>query len=354
MNPFPMITRDDELEQLCTRWAHVPALAIDTEFIRTDTFYPIPALIQVHDGGQCYLLDPTTLTNSEAFRKLLVNPSITKVLHSCSEDLEVFERLYATLPEPLFDTQVAAALLGYGFSAGYSKLVKAMLGHDLPKDESRSNWLQRPLRPEQVDYAARDVIYLFELYTQLNKELARTNKKEWFKASMNDILEQYAFNQKPEHYFQRIKNSWRLNDAQRQILFESCYWREAEARRRNKPRGRIIKDEQLFEYARQGKYPPGYYDIEGRPDQLPPLADKPLPKEAGELMSRIKGAVDDLAERHNLASEMLARKKDVIAYVSSGIYHGRFEWPASLHGWRRTILDDHIARITGEWQKQHP
>lgn len=353
MSLFPIITHDHELQELCTRWSHVPALAIDTEFIRTDTFYPIPALIQIHDGEQCYLLDPTALSTSDALTQLLVNPSVTKVLHSCSEDLEVFERLYATLPSPLFDTQVAAALLGYGFSAGYSKLVKTMLGHDLPKDESRSNWLQRPLRPEQIDYAARDVIYLYELYQRLDKELVTNDKQEWFKNCMDDMLEQYAFNQKPEHYYQRIKNSWRLNDTQRQLLFESCYWREAEARRRNKPRGRIVKDEQLFDYARQGKYPPGYYDVGGRPEQLPPQADKPLPKEAGELMNRIKMAVDDLAERYNLASEMLARKKDITAYVSSGVYHGRFEWPASLHAWRRSILDKDIIRITDEWRTEH-
>lgn len=349
MSSFPVITCDNELLQLCKHWSGAPALAIDTEFIRTDTFYPIPALIQVYDGQDCYLLDPTRLQDRSAFGEILINPAITKILHSCSEDLEVFERLYGVLPFPLFDTQVAAALLGYGFSAGYSKLVKSMLGHELPKDESRSNWLQRPLRPEQIDYAARDVIYLYELYTRLNRELQQNDKQTWFDACSQEILEQYRFNQKPEHYFQRIKNSWRLDEQQQALLFQACYWREAEARRRNKPRGRIIKDDVLFECARQEKYPPGYYPVPDMPATPLTLVEKPLPKEAGELVSSIKNVVEELAERYNLASEMLARKKDVTAFVSSGFYTGRFEWPASLAGWRRGILGERIDTITREW-----
>jgi len=178
------ITDNSTLNKCCELWNHAPVLALDTEFIRTDTFYPIPALLQIYDGQHCNLLDLTTLNDFSALSAILTNPSIVKVLHSCSEDLEIFENLLKILPRPIFDTQIASAFLGYGFSIGYSRLVKTILDIDPAKDESRSNWLQRPLSPEQVEYAALDVVYLYRVYLHLQQLLKNTDKKIWVDAAI--------------------------------------------------------------------------------------------------------------------------------------------------------------------------
>jgi hypothetical protein len=150
------IRDNDSLGQHCAEWQHLPFVALDTEFMRVDTFYPIAGLIQIGDGERAYLIDPLTIDNWQPLAALLENPAVVKVLHACSEDLEVLLRLTGSLPAPLFDTQLAAAYLNLGFSMGYSRLVKEVLDLDLPKGETRSDWLQRPLSETQISYAAED------------------------------------------------------------------------------------------------------------------------------------------------------------------------------------------------------
>ena len=165
--------RDDvSLAQHCAAWQQLPFVALDTEFMRVDTFYPIAGLLQVGDGERAYLIDPLLIRDWQPFAALLENPALLKVLHACSEDLEVLLRLTGSLPAPLFDTQLAAAYLNLGFSMGYSRLVQAVLGIELPKGETRSDWLQRPLSETQVSYAAEDAVHLAEVYRQLAPQLS--------------------------------------------------------------------------------------------------------------------------------------------------------------------------------------
>ena len=134
--------RDDaSLAQHCLEWQSLPFVALDTEFMRVDTFYPIAALLQIGDGARAYLIDPLLINDWRPMCALLENPAVIKVVHACSEDLEVLLRLTGSLPAPLFDTQLAAAYLNLGFSMGYSRLVQEVLGIDLPKGETRSDWL---------------------------------------------------------------------------------------------------------------------------------------------------------------------------------------------------------------------
>lgn len=158
------IEQDTELAELCQRWRQQAAIAVDTEFMRTSTFYPIAGLIQIGDGKGCYLIDPLAIQDFTPLRDLLLDESVTKVLHSCSEDLVVFQRLLGIVPAPLFDTQIAAAFAGYGFSLGYAGLVKAVLNTEIPKEETRSDWLQRPLSVAQLKYAALDVAHMLIVY----------------------------------------------------------------------------------------------------------------------------------------------------------------------------------------------
>lgn len=165
--------RDNEsLAQFCAEWQQLPFVALDTEFMRVDTFYPIAGLLQVGDGKRAYLIDPLTINAWQPLAALLENPAVLKVLHACSEDLEVLLRLTGSLPAPMFDTQLAAAYLNLGFSMGYSRLVQEVLGIELPKGETRSDWLQRPLSDTQISYAAEDAVHLAEVFVQLRPKLS--------------------------------------------------------------------------------------------------------------------------------------------------------------------------------------
>src|SRR5690554_2975724 len=151
-----IIDQNSVLAEHCRNWLQLSFVAIDTEFVRTETYFPIAGLIQVGDGRHAYLIDPLQITDWSALVQVLEEPSVVKVLHACSEDLEVFQHLCGALPAPLFDTQIAAAYLGMDFSMSYSRLVSSLLHVDLPKEETRSDWLRRPLSPEQLQYAVED------------------------------------------------------------------------------------------------------------------------------------------------------------------------------------------------------
>ena len=158
------IVDDAELAKACAYLQRASVLALDTEFVRTNTFYPKPGLIQIGDGQRIFLLDPLTLTQWQPFLDLLADQQITKVLHSGSEDLVLLQHTFGQLPEPMFDTQKAAAFLGYGANLSYLNIVKELIGVELEKGETRSDWCARPLSERQLHYAALDVHYLPSIY----------------------------------------------------------------------------------------------------------------------------------------------------------------------------------------------
>ena len=171
------VTDNAVLATLCEQWQQLPLIALDTEFVRVDTFYPRIGLIQVGDGFKNYLLDPLVLNDWSGFIALLSNPAVTKVLHSCSEDLVVFKDFFKQLPTPLFDSQRAAAFLGFGYSISYQNLVKEVLDIEVSKDQTRSDWTRRPLTEDQCNYAALDVAYLPAI-TQFLKDKLVTTKRQ--------------------------------------------------------------------------------------------------------------------------------------------------------------------------------
>ena len=154
-------------------------LAIDTEFIRRNTYFPKVGLIQLATEQQCFLIDPLAVNDLSSLAELLTNPQIIKVLHSPSEDLEVFSYSLGVVPEPLFDTQLGAAFLGLPFSLGYQTLVAQVLDVHLEKGETKSNWLRRPLSETQLQYAAQDVLYLLEIYRWMIVKLGELGRSSW-------------------------------------------------------------------------------------------------------------------------------------------------------------------------------
>lgn len=172
--PIIWVDNDDQLEQVCESWMELNMIAVDTEFMRSQTFYPIAGLIQVNDGERNYLIDPSAIQDFFPLVDIFDNENILKVLHSCSEDLEVFQHTFGCVPKNILDTQIAAAFVGHSYSLGFANLARDVLNVDLPKGETRSDWLQRPLSVAQIQYAAMDVEYLYILATELIASLKKT------------------------------------------------------------------------------------------------------------------------------------------------------------------------------------
>jgi ribonuclease D len=363
------IDTNQALAERCQQWASCAVLALDTEFIRTDTFYPIGALVQVSDGQDCFLIDPLAIDDRACFADLLTDQSIVKVLHSCSEDLEVFVGLFGVLPSPLIDTQIAAALDGHGFSLGYQAMTELLLGIHVPKGETRSNWLQRPLTESQIHYAALDVAYLPQMYQMLLASLEEKGRSLWLQQECDLLHSNYLALADIDNYYKKVASAWRLSSRDLTLLQRLTQWREKEARARDIPRGRVVKDRSLFsiaklkphstkELATIDELTSKMVRCEGEQllaiinsadafeqsellEQLP----KPLPPAVKTLMKKLKAYVSRRAEELNLAAEVLIRKKDYEALIRSGIDGESYSLPESLSGWKKAIIGDDLLAV---------
>jgi ribonuclease D len=355
------IVDDASLAQHCASWRGLPFVALDTEFMRVDTFYPIAGLLQVSEGERAYLIDPLSIGDWSPFAALLQDPAVVKVLHACSEDLEVFQRLTGGLPTPLFDTQLAAGYLNLGFSMGYSRLVQAVLGIELPKGETRSDWLQRPLSDTQVSYAAEDVLHLAEVYGRLQQQLS-ADKYAWVLEDGAELVANLGREIAPELAYREAKLAWKLSPQQLAVLRELCAWREREARARNQPRNRVVREHSLWPLART--QPDNLVALARVEDmhpktvrqdgetllrlikqaaalpqcEWPPALPEPLPIEAAALLKKLRAIGQREGERLNIAPELMLRKKTLEALLKTGYPKGPYQLPESLRGWRRELM----------------
>lgn len=363
---WQLIESDAALAQLVEDNAGAPAVAVDTEFMRRNTFYPEVALVQLCFGPDAWLVDPLALNDPEPLRQLLQNPGIVKVLHSASEDLEVFDRWLGTLPSPLFDTQRAAALVNHGFGMGYRALVLDICAVDLPKGETRSDWLQRPLTAAQCEYAAQDVAHLLPVWRHLQDACATQGKLDWVLADGEDALA--AFRTPAANFAQRIKSAWKLDRRQLAALYAVCDWREQVARERNKPRGWIIDDQACFELAR---LLPGslaemasvdgvgngvlrrdgeallamLQEAQSRPaESLPPRLPQPLAADARKQLSRLKARARSLAQEQGVAPEVLLQGKDYELLLRQAAGE-QLPDPPSWTGWRQQAAIAPLRRM---------
>ena len=369
------IAQDAELSDLCARLCQQAAIAIDTEFMRTDTFYPIAGLIQVGDGTRAYLIDPLAITDFSPLRKLLLDESVVKVLHSCSEDLEVFERLLGEVPSPIFDTQIAAAFAGFGFSLGYAALVKTVLDTDVPKDETRSDWLQRPLSASQIKYAALDVAHMLIVYGKLLQILKASERLAWVRSDCADLV---VNARKPDNFneaYQKVGFAWKLRPPELAVLRALCHWRETESRALDIPRNRLIKEPALFEMARKQPQDMAHLQrIEDIPSRTlrnhaetlfdiirtsaaipasdwPARLDAPLAPHEAPLMKALRAFVRETAEALNLPPGLLMRKKEYEAIVRSGMKGGEYCLPERLLGWRYDLIGKGLLQIAQRHQE---
>lgn len=353
-----LVESERDLAHALVQCSRSDAVAVDTEFMRTDTFYPILGLVQLCDGNNTWLVDPVSVKDLSPLAELLAAPGITKIFHSCSEDLEVLQHALQVIPAPLFDTQIAASFAGQGFSTGYANLVNAVLGTELDKHETRSDWLQRPLSASQCRYAAEDVHYLMQVYRRLQLLLEENGRLRWVEEDMQSLVDAAATAASVDTYYQRIKGAWRLEARALAVLQALAAWREEEARRRDKPRNRIIHDRVLLEIAAespasrqqlaavadlhpgaQRRYGEKLLDLVAMVDGLsvdnyPPPLPAPLPRDARKQLDKFRQAIRQRAEQLQMPAEVFARKKDLEELVRS-LLAGDPRLPGGLaRGWR--------------------
>jgi ribonuclease D len=247
-----MLVRDRRtLLELVPRLRAAGAFALDTEFLRERTYRPQLCLVQVAVPDLAVAIDPLAVGNLAELVELLLDPGIVKILHAGQQDMEIFFAGRGAVPRNVFDTQIAAALLGYGESIGYSRLVEAVLGTRLSKGETITDWTQRPLTPRQIEYALDDVRHLLALRQRLAAELEELGRMEWLAEELTVYEEAGFYRRDSSRAFERIRGAARLSARELAVLKELAVWREEEAEVRDRPRSRILADELLIELARR-------------------------------------------------------------------------------------------------------
>ena len=353
------VDKPEQLEQLCNRLQKSRWLALDTEFIRERTYYPHFCLLQISNGEEAACIDPLQLDDLSPLTALLFDESIVKVFHAGRQDLEIFHLLWQRLPRPLFDTQIAATLLGQGEQIGYGGLVQKVLGIELEKGAARTDWSQRPLEQEQIRYALDDVIHLGEIYLQQRSALEKMGRLQWLESDFNMLADPATYQIEPDSCWQRVKGRQHLKGVQLTVLQQLAAWREERAIKRDKPRKWMLKDEILLEMARrmpndkqQLQRLRGVEErlVERHGDALLQLIDqaRSLPPELWPVEQRTKrpGVEQEaLTDLLMCALRLLAQQQK----ISPAIIAGRKELErlakgerdiTLLNGWRKSIAGD--------------
>ncbi|MBN7821993.1 ribonuclease D [Bowmanella sp. Y57] len=374
---YQMITQSSQLAEYCRRATTKPFIAVDTEFVRTRTLYPQLGLIQLYDGEQLALVDPLAVEDLSKLTELLVNPSVVKVLHSCSEDLETFWTAMQVIPTPLFDTQFAAGLLNLGTSLGYAKIVEQRLGVSLDKGESRTDWLARPLSEQQLDYAANDVLYLHGLYPELAKEVDALGRTQWIYDEMNQLANKKRSELPDEYAYLNIKNNWQLKGKALLVLKELASWRQQKAKSKNLALNFVFKEQFLVELAKRQPsqknalfatpgIPP--QDVRRHGDELLAIIQRCQVIDSEHYPAKIERLVDfsaykrvsqsirqlceEIAGGLSLPVEMLGSKKQInqlLKWLWFDLEEGKLTSlkPDLLCGWRGPLLKDGLSQIVG-------
>ena len=377
---YQLVDSDASLKAACQIWKKSAMLAVDTEFIRTDTFYPQVGLIQLNDGQTTWLVDPLAIEDWSPFKEIMLAENCTKIFHSCSEDMLVFIAFLGVMPTPMFDTQIAATLLNMGLSISYLNLVKHYHQIELPKDETRSDWLQRPLTQEQLDYAALDVIYLPNIAKTQIADLTEQGKIDWIDEEFNRCHENYAseFNKDFSEYYRSMRAAWQSSGKQLLALKVIAEWREHRARDRNKPRNWILRDQPLYAIVQQlphsmrvlSEIPgisPNFLRYEGEKvlelieqvqqaesTNYPSPIARPLSNSQKKTLKVAKEYIESKAIEFQIPPEYLGRKKTIVEFIQLLLTKAKSEssreklfdeLPVELKGWRGEILLDELLNL---------
>ncbi|MBL4680322.1 MAG: ribonuclease D [Pseudomonadales bacterium] len=352
-------TRLEEVIRECQKKS---VIAMDTEFMRTSTYYPILGLVQIFDGTKCYLIDPLQIDDLSCLAQLLEDQSVLKVLHACSEDMEVFQYALGVTPSPTFDSQIAAAILGVGFSMSYQKLVEHYLSVQISKEQTRSDWLRRPLSAPQLEYAAIDVIHLYTVFEKQKNDLDTRSRMPWVTADCESLPSKIPTLVMPEEYYLKVKNTAKLNRPQLNLLRLICAWRERKARLLNVPRNRVVEEKSLFLFAlhnpstlsdiqdagiftskQMRRYAEEFRNIidaaaDMSEENYPPSQEKSRTPVNSQTLKMLKAVVEKKALTLNIAQEVLVKRRDIEQLLRSIDNRGHYVLPSALKGWREEVI----------------
>jgi ribonuclease D len=357
MRIHPLITTTDALTDLCERLAKEPFVTVDTEFMRENSYWPDLCLVQVASPHEAAAIDPKSedLDLAPLLDLFVDNEDVLKVFHAGGQDIEIIYNLTGSTPHPLFDTQVAAMALGLGEQVGYQNLVESLLNKTLDKGARFTDWARRPLDKRQIDYAIGDVTHLATLFPKMLERLRRTGRGEWLDQEMERLAEPSNYLNDPAEAWKRVKIASRKADVLGRLKAIAA-WREVEARSKNLPRGRIMKDETLADLA---LHPPADQEALGRVRGLSPAwrsndiggrlmdaltssgamaADEmPSREERGPSLGKEGALVADLlklllkirARESNVAARLVARSEELEQLAA-----GKRDGLTILQGWR--------------------
>ncbi len=371
--PMQYVTDQRALETLCLTLRQSPRLALDTEFVGEDTFIPRLELIQVATATTAAVIDfPAVQVGGslDVFWELICDAKIEKIVHAGRQDLDLFALHAGQIPKPFFDTQIAAAMVGYGAQVAYANLVQRLHGTKLAKAHTFTNWSARPLSDDQIAYALEDVEFLLSIHTHLQDRLNTLGRSEWVSeefARLETVVGEKS--REPQERYQRIRGWDSLKPKGAAVLRELAAWREAEARRRNVPRGRVMRDEVLLQLARHP--PKTVNDLRGLrgvhssdvdrqgaqllaaitsalalpPSEWPevPSERKPDPESTG-IVELLQSVLKARAAEEGIAPTMLATSADLQTLVEAKQNRAALDVPI-LHGWRRQLAGDLLLQV---------
>lgn len=365
MTPIQYINRPDQLPLLCEQIQQAAWIALDTEFLREKTYYPKFCLLQIATLDWVACVDPIALPDLSALFAAIYNPAIVKVFHSCRQDLEIFFQITGKLPEPVFDTQIAAPLLGFQDNPGYAMLVSSFLNINLTKAHTRADWSKRPLTADEIDYAADDVIYLCQIYQIMTQKLTELGRIDWLTLDFAELTNPTHYEVKPEKAWLRIKGQNKLTGKQLSIIQTLAEWREKTAQAEDRPKNWLLRDELLFDLAKL--QPETVADLAGvrgiseravqrygkelcqliteaknRPPIPLTLKDRPAKKTQQQeaILDILTALVRIRAEENELNPTILASRKDLEALL----FNGDDECPL-LHGWRYAMAGRELVGL---------
>jgi ribonuclease D len=362
-----LITQQNELETVIATLARSEFVTVDTEFIRETTFWPELCLIQMASPEATALIDPLAPgIDLTPFFELMANEKVLKVFHAARQDIEIVFHLGNLIPHPVFDTQIAAMVCGFGDSVSYDQLVQRITGTQLDKSSRFTDWRHRPLSDKQLEYALADVTYLIEVYRHLQDKLESRQRSSWVREEMAILTSPETYDLHPENAWTRLKMRVR-KPIELAVLQQVAAWREREARERNVPRGRVLKDDAIYEIAQQqprdmqalGRLrttPKGWErsatatgllgaigaalalskeDLPKIPRQAPPGEGANAAAEILKVLLRI------VAEKEGVAPKIIAGSDDLERIAAEG-EDARIE---ALAGWRREVFGEKALRL---------
>lgn len=359
------ITDQTALNEFTERAKHSKVLAIDTEFLREKTYYAKLCLLQIATDSEIVVIDPFQTKNLRVLTSLLVDKGITKVFHAPNQDLEIIYRDIGVLPNPIFDTQIAAALLGHTQQIGYASLVQAECGVRLKKMDSFTDWSKRPLSRSQLQYAAEDVIYLPKLYTRMKKSLEKQGRLSWLDSDFAELSDPQQYCVSKRTRYRKLKKVSQLSRKQLSAAREVAAWREEMAQKRNIPRKWVITDEQVVEACkREARTIDELFMVRGMSDRLStedaravvelvvkglnaPQEEWPE-KDRGNKHERNVDAELDLmnalvrlrAKENNVAVPTLATHDELVRLA-----RGHTKDLELLRGWRKALIGDELCEL---------